>query len=57
MLTAVMLAAGCETTTATRGGKAVCAVWQPISWADDDTDQTIREVKANNAARDAFCGD
>lgn len=27
-----------------------------ITWSQHDTDQTIREIKANNAAYDAICG-
>jgi len=33
----------------------VCSVWTGISWADEDTDETILDVKMNNAKRDAFC--
>jgi hypothetical protein len=36
---------------------AICEVWKPISWAVEDTDRTIREVKSNNAARGVVCGD
>jgi len=48
--------ASCATTTATSGNKAVCSVWQPVTWAGADTDETIRQAKANNAARDNYCG-
>lgn len=56
LATALMLA-GCVTATGTAGisPKAACAVWEPISWSKTDTDQTIREVKRNNARRDGFC--
>lgn len=53
----------CATTTATvetepegADPSLVCLVWVPISWSTRDTDQTIREAKANNAAREAWCG-
>lgn len=47
---------GCETTMASNAdNQAACAVWLYISWSDDDTDQTIREAKRNNAARKVFC--
>lgn len=32
----------------------VCDAWLAISWSTRDTDQTIREAKANNAARTAY---
>lgn len=32
-----------------------CVVWQSITWSTQDTDQTIKEVKENNAAREAYC--
>jgi hypothetical protein len=57
---ASLLLTGCVTTMGTGGTEpppeaprpgAVCAVWLPISWSASDTDQTIREVKANNRAR------
>lgn len=59
-----LLLTGCVTTMGTGAPEpppdaadpaAVCAVWLPVSWADADTDQTIREVKANNRARAAWC--
>lgn len=34
-----------------------CVVWKPITWSTQDTDQTIREVKENNAARKGYCPD
>jgi hypothetical protein len=33
-----------------------CQVWRIITWADGDTDETLKQVKANNAARRAYCG-
>lgn len=29
--------------------------WRPVSWSSRDTLQTIEEVKANNARREAWC--
>lgn len=44
--------AGCATMTAIGGTEPpVCLVWRPVTWSVHDTDQTIREAKANNAAR------
>ena len=31
--------------------------WRDLSWSTRDTKQTIEEVKANNARRDAWCKD
>lgn len=33
----------------------VCKVWQPVTYSSKDTDQTKLEVRANNAARHAYC--
>jgi hypothetical protein len=42
--------------TATREtNAAACSVWKNISWSKKDTDQTIKEIKVNNARRDAWC--
>lgn len=63
LLWTTVLLAGCVTTTGTGGIRAnpeaanptaVCHVWKPISWSSRDTDQTIAEAKANNAARKAW---
>ncbi len=32
-----------------------CEAWPYVSWSEDDTVETIRDAKANNAAHDAFC--
>lgn len=32
-----------------------CKTMRPIGWSDRDTDQTIREVRAHNAALIALC--
>ena len=47
---------GCVTTTVSAGTDVFCASAQPISWSINDTDQTIREVKAHNAVGIALCG-
>lgn len=54
-MTTLMLGA-CETTTTGSGARTECEVWVGITWSRRDTDQTIREVKANNAAHKAWCG-
>lgn len=37
------------------GISRICSAWQPVTWSSRDTPETIRDVKANNAGRDAFC--
>ena len=34
----------------------VCSVWVPVTYSSRDTEQTRLEARANNAARDAYCG-
>lgn len=51
---ATLLLAGCSRTTGT-GAIDACSFWQPISWSQRDTPQTIAEVKVNNARRKAWC--
>lgn len=34
---------------------AVCDVWRPVTWSKNDTDQTIFEIKINNAKREGWC--
>ena len=54
----LFLLSGCATTTATVATNAsVCAIWKPVSWSKKDTDQTITEIKVNNARREAWCHD
>jgi len=33
----------------------VCSNWKGVGWSSKDTDQTIREVKGNNARHQAWC--
>jgi hypothetical protein len=61
VMLSMFLLAGCASTTSLsvttdNGADAACSVWRPVSWSQKDTDQTIREVKINNARRDGFCG-
>ena len=34
----------------------VCRAWKPVTYSSRDTEQTQNEARANNAARDAYCG-
>jgi hypothetical protein len=48
---------GCVTLTGTKETNgAVCNVWKDVSWSKKDTDQTIQEIKVNNARREGWCG-
>lgn len=51
---ATLLLGGCATMTAS-SAPSECARWRPISWADADTDETIRAVKEHNAVWIALC--
>ena len=48
-------------TGATRGAVSpaafapICSAWPPVTWSSRDTPETIKEAKANNAARAGFC--
>ena len=56
VIMSMFLLTGCVTltgTTATNG--SACSVWKDVSWSKKDTDQTITEIKVNNARRDGFC--
>lgn len=49
----------CTTTTAsvaTEPGQTACAVFAPLRWSKDDTDDTIRAAKLHNAAGKSLCG-
>lgn len=50
---------GCASLTNTFGTEeqTVCAVWKPITYSRRDTDETIVQVRVNNARRDAWCRD
>lgn len=53
-----VLLTGCATMTPTAGTSVsplVCEAWRPVTWSSRDTDQTIREARANNAAWEAYC--
>lgn len=54
---AALTLSSCATLTA--GGeteRALCSSFRPITWSTQDTDQTIREVKAHNAVGVSVCG-
>lgn len=57
-----MVASGCATGTKIDAVRVepdhlgACTVWRIITWADADTAETIKQVKASNAARRVYCG-
>jgi hypothetical protein len=57
LLTLLPILPGCAMTTASVGTDAVaCSAFEPIRWSNKDTDGTIRQIKAHNAAWRAICG-
>ena len=59
LLALAIVATGCAKTpagVATETGRALCDVFRPIAWSDQDTDDTIRAVKAHNATGARVCG-
>ena len=56
MLSGTLLLAGCAGMTATSASnsRVACGVFKPITWSEQDTDQTIREAKSHNAAGKAI---
>jgi hypothetical protein len=56
VMLSTFLLTGCATMMGTpETNKAACGVWKDISWSKKDTDQTIGEIKVNNARRDGYC--
>lgn len=59
---AMLTLSACETLTGSvatepePGADTYCRIAKPITWSVDDTDATIREVKAHNATGVALCG-
>lgn len=54
-LAACLLLPACTTTTVSGVTNTACTTFHPITWSSNDTDMTIRQVKAHNAAWDAIC--
>lgn len=62
MLALTCCLAGCSLTTLTRTGgisdaavvQSVCRSWAPVTYSSKDTPQTQLEVRAGNAAREAW---
>lgn len=56
LLCGMLLTAGCVKPTGFGATDGACRAFSPISWSASDTDETIRDVKAHNAAHKAACG-
>jgi hypothetical protein len=54
-LLAILLIAGCQTTTHTGATKAVCSIFPPITYSKADTAETITQVRRHNAGYDSYC--
>ena len=56
VMLSLSLLTGCVNVTTTPAiNGSVCSVWRDVSWSRKDTDQTITEIKINNARRDGYC--
>ncbi|MFD2031685.1 hypothetical protein ACFSKM_17795 [Ancylobacter dichloromethanicus] len=56
LIGAMLTTAGCATTTPSAATRGACGAFAPINWAIEDTDPTIRQVKAHNAVGRELCG-
>ena len=58
VLSLLVILPGCSTMTKTAAptsDKVTCTALRPLSWSRKDTDQTIAEIKEDNAAKKAIC--
>lgn len=53
-----LVVTSCQTPgTAIKDTKAVCAIWSGVTFSQaQDSGQTVDEIRALNAKRDAYCG-
>lgn len=57
LLLLVLLVTACQTRTTGIAGSDVCLIWQSQTYsASEDSEQTVREVREQNARRAAYCG-
>lgn len=56
LLCAMLSVSACVKPTGFGATDGACRAFSPISWSASDTDETIRDVKAHNAAHKAACG-
>jgi len=62
LLAMMCLLVACQSTPRTNTAAAdaavtsgVCSAWQPVTYSSRDTPDSILQIRANNAARDAYC--
>lgn len=63
-LTSTLILGSCAIPQTLFGGRTesvdvnavACRSFKPITWADGDTDETLRQVREHNAAWVALCG-
>lgn len=57
VLSLLVILPSCATMTKTvvPTDKVTCTALRPLSWSRKDTDQTIAEIKEDNAAKKAIC--
>lgn len=58
MMLALVPLTSCVTTTDSNDPSVLCAptgALKPITWSDEDTDETIAQVKEHNAVWKALC--
>ncbi len=56
LLMALLMLAGCATTTGSGGTDVFCSAARPLRWSAADSDETIRQAKGHNAVGRALCG-
>jgi hypothetical protein len=60
MLSTPLVLTGCVHTTVSSDPSHVldvaCQAFQPITWSKQDTDDTLRQIKAHNAVYLTLCG-
>lgn len=63
LLVMMLSLVGCQSIQTTRTAETeekiaedTCSVWKAVTYSSRDTPETQLEVRANNAARKAYCG-
>ena len=61
LIPSILILNGCASLTGIVGientNTKVCGIWRDVTWSKKDTNQTIGEIKVNNAKREAWCHD
>lgn len=56
LLSVPLMLTACQQTTRTGGAEVLCVGFQPITYADADTRETVRQIIGHNAAWGSLCG-